>query len=149
VRWAGGPDFGEGMTESDDRIELVGPRVRYAIEFARPPTAEVAGIYRRFADTAILLKALVRPGGLPPFPRLAINRRVAAAGGIPTEVSLEIDSRVAMVSGRADTLRCVHKFHPRLLTGDLSRIEEAESRVAVATQVELAEFAAAPAPDAQ
>jgi len=149
VRWAGGPDFGEGMTESDDRIELVGPRVRYTIEFATPPTAEAAGLYRRFADTAILLKALVRPGGLPPFPRLAINRRVAAAGGIPTEVSLEIDSRAAMVTGRADTLRCVHKFHPRLLAGDISRIEEAESRVAVATQVELAEFAAAPAPDVE
>ena len=55
----------------------------------------------------------------------------------------------AMMAGRADTLRCVHKFHPRLLTGDLSRIEEAESRVAVATQVELAEFVAAPAPDAE
>ena len=149
VRWAGGPDFGEGMTESDDRIELVGPRVRYAIEFATPPTPEAAGLYRRFADTAILLKALVRPGGLPPFPRLAINRRVAAAGGIPTEVSLEIDSRVALVTGRADSLRCVHKFHPRLLAGDLSRIEEAESRVAVATQVELAEFAAAPAADVE
>ena len=149
VRWAGGPDFGEGMTESDERIELVGPRVRYAIEFATPPTPEAAGLYRRFADTAILLKALVRPGGLPPFPRLAINRRVAAAGGIPTEVSLEIDSRVALVTGRADSLRCVHKFHPRLLAGDLSRIEEAESRVAVATQVELAEFAAAPAADGE
>jgi len=144
VRWAGGPDFGEGMTETDDRIELVGPRVRYAIDFASPPSAEAAGVYRRFADTAILLKALVRPGGLPPFPRLAINRRVAAAGGIPEEVTLEIDSRTVTVAGRADTLRCVHKFHPRLLTGDLSRIEEAESRVAVATEVELAEFAAEP-----
>lgn len=147
VRWAGGPDFGEGMTESDDRIELVGPRVRYAIEFATPPAPEAVATYRRFADTAILLKALVRPGGLPPFPRLAINRRVAAAGGIPTEVSLEIDSRAAMVTGRADTLRCVHKFHPRLLAGDFSRIEEAESRVAVATQVELAEFVAVPPSD--
>ena len=91
----------------------------------------------------------MRPGGLPPFPRLAINRRVAAAGGIPTKVSLEIDSRVAMVAGRADTLRCVHKFHPRLLAGDLSRIEEAESRVAVATHVELSEFATVPQPDAE
>jgi hypothetical protein len=144
VRWAGGPDFGEGMTESNERIELVGPRVRYAIDFTAPPTAETADIYRRFADTAILLKALVRPGGLPPFPRLAINRRVAAAGGIPSNVSLEIDSRAAMITGRADTLRCVHKFHPRLLAADLARIEEAESRVAVAAPVELAEFAATP-----
>jgi hypothetical protein len=149
VRWAGGPDFGEGMTESQERIELVGPRVRYAIEFSTPPSAESAGVYRRFADTAILLKALVRPGGLPPFPRLAINRRVAAAGGIPTEVSLEIDSRVAMIPGRADSLRCVHKFHPRLLAGDLSRIEEAEGRVAAAASVDLAEFAATPLPDAE
>lgn len=148
VRWAGGPDFGEGMQESDERIELVGPRVRYAVAFATPPSPDSVGVYRRFADTAVLLKALVHPGGLPPFPRLAINRRVAAAGGIPTEVSLEIDSRAAMVTGRADTLRCVHKFHPRLLAGDLSKIEEAESRVAVATQVELAEFAAPPSPSA-
>jgi hypothetical protein len=146
VRWAGGPDFGEGMTESDGRIELVGPRVRYAIEFAEPPTAEAAGVYRRFADTAVLLKALVHPGGLPPFPRLAINRRVAAAGGIPTAVSLEIDSGMAVVTGRADSLRCVHKFHPRLLAADLARIDAAESRVAVASQVALSEFAAAPPP---
>lgn len=144
VRWAGGPDFGEGMTENDDGIELVGPRVRYAVEFAEAPTRQAADEYRRFADTAILLKALVRPGGLPPFPRLAINRRVAAAGGIPHAVSLEVDSRLGMVGGRADSLRCVHKVHPRLLAGDVSRIEEAESRVAVAQAVDLATFAAPP-----
>ncbi|MFM9196173.1 MAG: hypothetical protein ACKOWG_10605 [Planctomycetia bacterium] len=144
VRWAGGPDFGEGMTESDGRIELVGPRVRYAIEFAEPATPEAAGSYRRFADTAILLKALLHPGGLPPFPRLANNRRVAAAGGIPTAVSLEIDSKTRMVTGRADSLRCVHTFHPRLLAGVLDRIDDAASRVAVAGQVSLSEFVAAP-----
>lgn len=148
VRWAGGPDFGEGMTESDDLIELVGPRVRYAVGFAAPPTPEAAAVYRRFADTAILLKALVRPGGLPPFPRLAINRRLAAAGGIPTEVSLEIDARMTIVPGRADTLRSVHRFHPRLLADDLARIEQAESRVAVAEPVELADFAG-PSADAK
>ena len=97
-----------------------------------------------YIEAAHLLKALLHPGGLPPFPRLAINRRVAAAGGIPTEVSLEIDSRMNVVTGRAECLRCVHKFHPRLLAGDLDRIDDAESRVAVASQVPLAEFAAAP-----
>jgi hypothetical protein len=145
VRWAGGPDFGEGMTESDGRIELVGPRVRYAIEFAEPPTPEAAVSYRQFADTAILLKALLHPGGLPPFPRLAINRRVAAAGGIPTAVSLEIDSKTRLVTGRVENLRCVHKFHPRLLAGDLDRIDDAASRVAVAGLVPLSEFVTTPA----
>ena len=146
VRWAGGPDFGEGMTESRERIELVGPRVRYTVDWIAAPSAEVAADYRRFADTAILLKALVRPGGLPPFARLAINRRVSVAEGIPTAVTLEIDSRAAVVTGRSESLRSAHKFHPRLLTGDIDRIEEAESLVALAADVDLATFMNAAAP---
>lgn len=146
VRWAGGPDFGEGMTESRERIELVGPRVRYTVDWIAAPSSEVAADYRRFADTAILLKALVRPGGLPPFARLAINRRVSAAHGIPTAVTLEIDSRAAVVTGRSESLRSAHKFHPRLLTGDIDRIEEAESLVALAADVDLAAFMNAAAP---
>ena len=64
VRWAGGPDFGAGMTEKDDTVELVGPRVRYAVAFDEAPSSEAAGRYREFADTAILLKAR-RPAPLP------------------------------------------------------------------------------------
>jgi len=142
IRWAGGPDFGDGMQEVADQIELAGPRVRYAVAYAEAPTPEAAEVYRRFADTAILLKGLMRPGGLPPFPRMAINRRVAAAGGIPTSVVLELDPGMAAFTPRSARLRCVHKFHPRLLTSDLARIEQAESSVAVATSVELADFVA-------
>lgn len=145
VRWAGGPDFGEGMTESRERIELVGPRVRYTVDWIAAPSAEAAADYRRFADTAILLKSLVRPGGLPPFARLAINRRVSAVDGIPSAVTLEIDSRAALVTGRSDSLRSTHKLHPRLLTGDIDRIEEAESQVALARDVDLAVFMNTPA----
>lgn len=144
VRWAGGPDFADGMKETSDQIELAGPRVRYAVEYATAPTAEAADAYRRFADTAILLKGLMRPGGLPPFPRMAINRRVAAAGGIPTSVALELDPGMAAFSGRSARMRCVHKFHPRLLSSDLTRIEDAESHVAVAESIDLATFVAAP-----
>ena len=56
VRWAGGPDFASGFTEEDERIELVGPRVKYAVAYEEAPCPEAAGNYRRFADTAILLK---------------------------------------------------------------------------------------------
>jgi hypothetical protein len=140
VRWAGGPDFGDGIQEKGSQLELVGPRVRYAVEFTAAPSAEVAQEYRRFADTAMLLKALLHPGGIPPFPRLAINRRVSAAGGIPTAVTLEVDSKAAMIGGRPQVLRSVHKVHPRLLATDLERIEEAEARIAVAEAVDLAAF---------
>jgi hypothetical protein len=140
VRWAGGPDFGDGFREEDSKLELIGPRVRYEVEFAAADSEDDAQRYRRFADTAMLLKALLHPGGIPPFPRLAINRRVAALGGIPATVTLEIDSKAALVGARPQVMRSVHKVHPRLVAGDLQRIEDAEAHIAVAEQVDLAAF---------
>jgi hypothetical protein len=142
VRWAGGPDFTAGFTEEDERIELVGPRVRYAVAYEEAPCPEAAFNYRRFADTAILLKALMQPGGIPPFPRLAVNRRLEDAGAIPSEVTLEIEPRLIGIAGRPERLRCVHKVHPRLLGGDLERIEDAQGHVAAAEAVNLATFIA-------
>lgn len=144
VRWAGGPDFGDGITEKDESLELVGPRVRYAVAYAAAPSTEAAATYRQFADTAILLKALLHPGGIPPFPRLALNRRLEAAGAIPEEVTLEVDPKLALVAGRPSRLQCVHKTHPRLLAGDWRRIEDGEAHLASARAIEVAEFVVGP-----
>jgi hypothetical protein len=140
IRWAGGPDFDSGLTENDRVIELAGPRVRYAVTHAAAPSATSAAAYREFADSAVLLRALVHPGGVPPFPRLALNRRIEEAGGIPAEVTLEIEPRLGPLGGRTDRLKSVHKVLPRLLPSDLDRIETAESQVAAAEPVELATF---------
>ena len=96
--------------------------------------------YREFADSALLLRALVHPGGVPPFPRLALNRRIEEAGGIPAEVTLEIEPRLGPLGGRTERLKSVHKVLPRLLPSDLDRIETAESQAAAAEPVELAAF---------
>jgi hypothetical protein len=143
VRWAGGPDFADGVTETDDSIELCGPRVRYAVAHEAAPSPEAAAAYRKFADSALLLRALVHPGGIPPFPRLALNRRLEAAGAIPAEVTLEVESRLGALGGPAERLTCVHKVHPALLAADAARIEEAEALVAAAEAVDLPAFVAA------
>ena len=147
VRWAGGGDFADGFDSREQVIELHGPRVRYAVAFDEAPSPEAAAAYRKFADTAILLKALVQPGGLPPFPRIAINEKVAVAGGIPREVSLELDTSRAgealAASGIKMTgkrLRSVHKLHPRWIESDHRRIEAASARIALAREVPLAEY---------
>ncbi len=140
VRWAGGPDFTEGFREDDDTIELAGPRTRYAVKHVAATSPDEARSYRRFADTAIMLKALLQPGGMPPFPRLAINRRLEEAGAIPTEVTLEIEARGVSFGGPT-RFRGEHHTHPRVLAEDLDRIAEAEAMMAAAEQVELAEFA--------
>jgi hypothetical protein len=145
VRWAGGPDFTSGLREEEGRLELAGPRVRYTVSHAAADSPEAAATYRRFADTAILLKALLHPGGIPPFPRLAINRRLEAAAAIPAEVTLEIDARLAVVAGGPDRLASVHKTHPRLLSADHRLIAKAQAHVAAAEDVVLAAFAVEPA----
>lgn len=145
VRWAGGPDFAADLTETEGSIELAGPRVRYAVSHAAAPSPEAARAYRTFADSALLLKALVRPGGIPPFPRLALNRRLEAAGAIPSEVTLEVEPRLGPLGGLAERLTCAHKVHPAILPADAARIEEAEAHVATAEAVDLAGFAASDA----
>jgi hypothetical protein len=140
VRWAGGPDFDADLTETETTLELSGPRVRYAVAHAPAPSKEAAAAYREFADTALLLRALLQPGGLPPFPRLALNRRLEAAEAIPCEVTLEIASRYASLGGRAEKLTCRHRLHPRLLAQDEAKIDDAAARSAAARPVALAAF---------
>ena len=73
-------------------------------------------------------------------PRLAVNERLADAAAIPVEVKLEIDPRLSMIGARPERLRCVHRLHPRLLSGDHERIEDAKAHVAAAEPVALAAY---------
>ena len=143
--WAGGPHFENGIQESLDAIELVGPRVQYRIETTDAPSQEIAGQYREFADTAILLRALLHPGGIPPFPRMALNKQIASKAKLPTSVTLEIDSRGSLVpSGLSSMMQrhlcSVHRIHPALRADDLQRIADAEACMAIAEEVSLAEY---------
>ena len=143
--WAGGPHFENGISESMDAIELVGPRVQYRIETTDAPSQEIAGQYRQFADTAILLRALLHPGGIPPFPRLALNKRLSSEVKLPTSVTLQIDSRGSLVTSGLSSmmqrhLRSVHRIHPALRADDLQRIADAEACMAIAEEVSLAEY---------
>ena len=143
--WAGGPHFENGIQESLDAIELVGPRVQYRIETTDAPSQEIAGQYRQFADTAILLRALLHPGGIPPFPRMALNKQLASKAKLPTSVTLEIDSRGSLVpSGISSMMQrhlcSVHRIHPALRADDLKRIADAEACMAMAEEVSLAEY---------
>lgn len=143
--WAGGPHFENSIHESNNEIELVGPRVQYHIKTTDAPSQEIASQYRQFADTALLLRALLHPGGIPPFPRLAINKRIAAEAKLPASVTLQIDSRGSLVTAGLSSmmqrhLNSVHRIHPALRADDLERIADAEACMAVAEEVTLAEY---------
>ena len=150
ICWAGGPGFGEGVQVEDSQLELIGPRVRYRVKTIAAPSSDLADRYQQFADTAVLLRALLHPGGVPPFPRLAINREMAAADRLPAEVTLETDPRggfsgTPLAGVMQRQLRSVHRIHPALRTDDLDRIADAEACMAAAAEVDLAAYTKADA----
>jgi hypothetical protein len=144
VRWAGGADVASGIEEADGRLDLSGPRVRYAVRHVDAPSPEAADTYRRFADASILLRALLQPGGLPPFPRLALNARLEDRSAIPAAVTLEIEPRGGLLGGRTERFRSVHRSHPQLIAADFVRLEEARQAVAAAERVGLVSFMTRP-----
>ena len=120
--------------EADATVRLDGPGVGYRVVSGAAPGVEAASRFGRFADTAVVLRALLHPGGLPPFPRLAINRHLADAGRLPETVTLEL-SGGALRPTRV--LRSEHRFAPRIGPEDLDRIETASAALAIAEKVDL------------
>ncbi len=138
MKWAGQHDYTDKLEVGEAFIKLDGPRVQYDVTFTKNSNPKAVAAYRQFADTAILLKSLMRPGGIPPFPRLAINGQIEKVCGIPTEVKLSIAPKVPLTTGIQ--LRSTHKSHPQLIAGDISRIETASAQMSVAELIELEDF---------
>lgn len=144
LRWAGGPDFAGSFVEDDAperAVVLAGPRVRYEVRHEPAPGDGAAGEYRRFADTALLVKALVHPGGLPPFARIAINGRVAAVDAIPVSVRLSIDPRFGRIAGRPSVSRSEHRALASWTESDHRRVATAGEELSLADEVDLAAYA--------
>lgn len=150
IRWAASSSVDEGIHhehEDDSAVVLSGPKVRYVVRYEEAPTPEIAERYQQFADVSLLVKSLVHPGGLPPYPRMAINRRLAKEQAIPKEVALTLASDLPLVSGLPGgvgekVLRSEHRTHPRLLAEDRRQIAEASARVGESSLVPLEVYAA-------
>ena len=145
ICWAGGPHFDNSFHESVNTFELVGPRAQYRIEVTDAPTQKIADQYRQFADTAILLRALLHPGGIPPFPRMELNKRIASEIKLPTSVTLQIDPGGSLITSGLSSvmqrhLHSTHRIHPGLRADDLQRIADAEACMAIAEEVSLAAY---------
>jgi len=137
LQWSASPECTPHVPPDGGQLELDGPGARYRVATSPAPSAAAAEQYRSFADAAVILRALLHPGGLPPFPRLAINRELAAAGLLPDTVSLELSGGSLRQSR---VLRSEHRCAPRLTDADLDRIETASAAMAVADVLDLDEY---------
>jgi hypothetical protein len=114
----------------------VGGRLEARWQTARPARSQNRVHMALWAATFAVLFGTGYLGGAHPGDSIPFWKQ-AVADGKP-----DAQRKLALVAGRPSRLKCVHKSHPRLLAGDVARIEEAEAHVASATAVDVAAFVA-------
>ncbi len=127
------------LNESSEKIASDGYMTtfgdaRYEVLTQTPRQSAIAKQYGQFADLALRLN-VIRPLGLPPFPRMTLNDRVTASGQIPLETRLTI--RRAIMS---DRYRSTHDLVELLSESDRKVIKEVGGMLALYKEVPLDQF---------
>jgi hypothetical protein len=118
------PKFTESV-EKDGQLSFSSPHITYRVRGNRASNPAVVQGYREFADWTAQLTTLIRQGGQPPFPRLAVNASLERRGWLPDEVERTINDP-NRPRGKPAVMRSTHKFETKLYSADLKRIEEAD-----------------------
>jgi hypothetical protein len=110
------------VTFADNTLNLAARQLSYRVTCVEPEHAGSEQQYRVFADWSAQLNGM-RPGNLPPFPRLKLNESLAAERMLPQEIERTI-STIHLTGRRTETIRSQHRFNWLLNSRDRERIEE-------------------------
>lgn len=123
VAFAASPQFEHHFDQKNQRLTLSSELMTYRTKGAPPRSESAAASYRNFADWYARLNA-TRPGNLPPFARIELNKAIAERGLIPEEVERRIAPKNRLV-GRELVVRSQHNIVWQLTNTDRKRIEKA------------------------
>ncbi len=135
---AADPQFEQRFDNATGWVALQAPKIRYRARGQQPELELAAARYREFADWYARLNA-TRPGSLPPFARIELNRVMAERGWIPGEVELTLESQEQQRNRRV-VLRSRHFPFWRLSATDHKRLEEAGTQLAQFRAVSFTEY---------
>jgi hypothetical protein len=125
------PTFQETLT--DGVVTLSSKQVTYRCKTTSPEHSGADRKYREFADWSARLNSM-RPGNLPPFARLEVNKALAAHTVVPEEIERTI-STVHLTGRRNEVMRSRHLFNWSLSANDRKRIEEVGDQLSTFTSV--------------
>lgn len=114
------PTFEEEFTDNNI-LTMRGTPLVYRVTCIKPDQTHADRRYREFADWSARLNSM-RPGNLPPYARIEMNRALAAKEMVPTEIERTIFTPT-LTGKRTDIIRTKHLFNWRLSTQDRRRIE--------------------------
>ena len=138
LKFSARPQFEQQLNESTREASFNSQLVTYRVVTQKAKSEEIAHQYRQFCDLSGRLNGLVNPGGLPPFPRLEVNRALDESRQLPEEVHLNIASR--RFGGKPLTARSEHHFYWRVLEADQARIAETAEYLTRLTKVGIQQY---------
>jgi hypothetical protein len=122
------PQFAEEFDAETGWLSFDSKLLSYRTKGAKPKISSAARDYQEFADWYARLNA-TRPGSLPPFARIQVNRALNQRGEIPIEVELTVSPPNRLL-GRKLVIRSRHLPYWRLSNTDRKRIDTAGSYMA-------------------
>ncbi len=126
--FAANPEFDQEMDDETGWLTLSSPSLTYRARCIAPEVPSAVARYRGFADWYARLNA-TRPGSLPPFARMELDKAISERQQIPQEVELTIEPERRFV-GRKLVVRSKHLFNWRLSNTDRRQIEQAGTYMA-------------------
>lgn len=133
------PKFEESPL-SGGRIKFASPLMTYQIKTQKVENPSVAHQYRQFSDCSARLNTMLHPGGLPPFPRLAINAALAKQEGrVPEQVEVTLAPQNRL-TGKPTVLRSEHTLVMKLMASDRKKIDEAGDDLVTFREVPLEDY---------
>jgi hypothetical protein len=130
------PVFKETFAEKT--LTLFATQLKYQVTCITPEADGAAANYRQFADWSARLNSM-RPGNLPPFPRMELNKALAGHSMLPEEIERTITT-THLTGRRSETVRSRHNFNWAVSGQDQKRIEEVGNLLGKYRAVEADEY---------
>lgn len=140
--FAANPRFEPQFDAANNTLTLRSDTLTYQAKGAPPKFAAAVSLYQQFADWYARLNAL-RPGSLPPFARMELNRALAERGWLPAEVELTVTASHRLTS-RTVVIHSRHIANWLLSNTDRKRIETAGGYMAEFQPVAFKEYSRKP-----
>jgi hypothetical protein len=131
------PRFVEEFDPETKWLTLTDKHMVYRAQGIEPADKELSAEYRRFADWYARLNA-IRPGNLPPYARLELNKALESRNLVPEKVELTITPRNRL-AGKIE-LASRHIVTWRLLETDRNRIDRVTEYLQKYQSVDYDEF---------
>jgi hypothetical protein len=133
------PTFEEDFDPTTSELTMKSPWLTYRVKTVSPKLNDASDQYAEYANWQAKLNMLLRPGSLPLFTRLELNKALDRRGLLPTEVS-QVRHNGQSGSRRDVTLRAEHRLQWRLLDAEQKRVNEAATWLVTFKTVDLGEY---------